>query len=339
MLQKETKILTSDLEIELKPKTPGHEIYEILKDRGLLEILNDPEKKEKFFQKISFKIFERLLIQINGILRQKSLEDRKIDGQNVNISSRSHIEYIPPSLQIKEELLKVSFESLKHIKPEDRPLAVFYLLQAIHPFSDGNGRTGRFLYLLLSETNIDNQQKICQLVDHVDPGDQSGSSGARNSFYSFTDLNTLLSQYSIYSIGELDDEFLNNNRITNSDGMITTYNIDNIDPNSPIDVRFKSLASEYKANAYCLAILIKQKPKYEKFARINGNRYEIDIEQLVNEISHSDRELYLQIHDNFKKQVINNLIGVFNKPQEFKAKNEKKELITVLEFLKSECKY
>jgi hypothetical protein len=89
MLQTETKIPTSDLETESQPKTPGQEIYKILKDRGLLEILNDPEKTERFFQKISFKTFERLLVQINGILRQKPLEERKIDGQNVNISSRN----------------------------------------------------------------------------------------------------------------------------------------------------------------------------------------------------------------------------------------------------------
>jgi hypothetical protein len=136
-------------------------------------------------------------------------------------------------------------------------------------------------------------------------------------------------------MGELEAEFINNFKIANSDGMITTYKIDNIDPNSPTDTRFNTLANEYKANAYCLAVLIKQKPEYAKFAKISGNRYEIDIEQLVNKIIPSDRGLYLQIHDNFKKQIIINLIGVFSTPEEFKMRNEKKELIQILDFLKS----
>jgi hypothetical protein len=106
------------LETEPQPKTPGQEIYKILEERGLLKILNDPEKKEKFLQKIPFKTFERLLIQINGILRQKPLEKRKIDGEGVYLGNNTCIEYVPPSSKIKNDLLKFGFDSLNVKYPQ-----------------------------------------------------------------------------------------------------------------------------------------------------------------------------------------------------------------------------
>jgi hypothetical protein len=56
MQQIETKPLISDLEAESQPKTPGQEIYTILKDRGLMEILNDQEKKKNSFKKYHSKL-------------------------------------------------------------------------------------------------------------------------------------------------------------------------------------------------------------------------------------------------------------------------------------------
>jgi len=79
---------------------------------------------------------------------------------------------LPPSFEQKEGLMREVFEAFKQIPDnEDRALLIYYAIQAIHPYSEGNGRTGRLLHEIISGDSGElTEVKLSKLLDH----DQGG---------------------------------------------------------------------------------------------------------------------------------------------------------------------
>lgn len=92
---------------------------------------------------------EELAIKIFKTITEKKEEIRKVQ---VYIGSSNHIVYTPPSPgNILKEKLNNWFDvalSDKSVDPLIKMAMLHYQFEAIHPFSDGNGRTGRILNVL-----------------------------------------------------------------------------------------------------------------------------------------------------------------------------------------------
>jgi len=92
---------------------------------------------------------EKLAVEIFKTITEKKEEIRKVQ---VYIGSSNHIVYTPPSPgKILEAKLKNWFKvSLDNgsVDPLIKMAMLHYQFEAIHPFSDGNGRTGRILNVL-----------------------------------------------------------------------------------------------------------------------------------------------------------------------------------------------
>lgn len=80
-----------------------------------------------------------------------------MDGQDVGVGVNifTGLEYISPRQEDKPELLDKLLSSVKKMNEEgkdlkDIALAVSATINAIHPFLDGNGRTSRFIYSILT---------------------------------------------------------------------------------------------------------------------------------------------------------------------------------------------
>ena len=92
-----------------------------------------------------------LFIELVQILKNSTLGIRNIPGTKL-VNSRGEVKYIPPE---GEEIIRKKLSNLeKFIYAEDSldPLIkmaiIHYQFEAIHPFPDGNGRTGRILNIL-----------------------------------------------------------------------------------------------------------------------------------------------------------------------------------------------
>jgi hypothetical protein len=146
-LQKEKAKEYEKLDASKRPER-AEKLIEFLDKINAFEFFqNLNENKEK----IDFETFKSFLIRLNGIARDIPIKQRKFDGKNVEISGGFLGETIlPPREEDKEEILEFAFDSAKDLSLEDDAYMIPAVVNALHMFNDGNGRTGRIINLLLS---------------------------------------------------------------------------------------------------------------------------------------------------------------------------------------------
>jgi Fic family protein len=92
-----------------------------------------------------------LFIEIAGIIKQLDMDIRRVPGTKI-ANNRGEVIYTPPEGEavIRDKLSNL--ERFVHAEDTLDPLiklaVLHYQFEAIHPFSDGNGRTGRILNIL-----------------------------------------------------------------------------------------------------------------------------------------------------------------------------------------------
>lgn len=103
-------------------------------------------------------ISTRLLEEIGQIIKPQHGSIRKLPGTRI-VNAAGQTIYTPPEGEsvIRDKLANIEFFFYQHpeIDPLVRMAVLHYQFEAIHPFLDGNGRTGRILNLLcLLEDNL-----------------------------------------------------------------------------------------------------------------------------------------------------------------------------------------
>jgi Fic family protein len=94
-----------------------------------------------------------IAIKICRVIRGIDVEVRATPGTALRNTAAGQIVYTPPEGEARLRELLTNWERFIHDNPEIDPLVrmavAHYQFEAIHPFTDGNGRTGRILNLLL----------------------------------------------------------------------------------------------------------------------------------------------------------------------------------------------
>lgn len=63
---------------------------------------------------------------------------------------------ISPSKEVQERILEEALKAIKHVKDrKSKASLMYYLINDLHLFGDGNGRTARLVYKMLSEKDFD----------------------------------------------------------------------------------------------------------------------------------------------------------------------------------------
>lgn len=119
------------------------------------EIFDTPEHSKEFLDSLSYEEFKKFISHVNGLERGIPAGERDKVSDSVVVSESmlygNGIEYYPPHRTYRDYLLNMAFDKAKSIpNPELAGLTLGLAINAVHYFADGNGRTSRLVYSLLS---------------------------------------------------------------------------------------------------------------------------------------------------------------------------------------------
>lgn len=135
-----------EVENEKTQEEKFERVIKFLKKIGYFELIKDERKYNEFLQKLDYDQFKRLIFSFNALLRNIRVHEKGESNVTVRVGD---IRGVRPG--IRDELLHNLFDSIKKIdNNHDRAMLMYYQLLRMHIFSDGNGRTSRFLYELLN---------------------------------------------------------------------------------------------------------------------------------------------------------------------------------------------
>ncbi len=146
---------------EISREEQSERLFRFLDLTNAEQFFDTDEHKKEFIGNLTYEDFTNLLLHINGILRDIPQNERTLFQKvgivvpNTEGSIHTFIDIPTPSdfprTEEKPELLKYAFNRSKELEsPEDVGLVIGYAITAIHIFGDGNGRTSRLIYDLLS---------------------------------------------------------------------------------------------------------------------------------------------------------------------------------------------
>jgi len=118
------------------------------------DVFATPEQSKDFLDSLNYDDFKKWIGFVNGIELGIPKTERGQVG-NSYIQSESlfgnAVEYRPPNKNYRDRLLQMAFEKAQSIDdPEIAGLTLGLSINAIHYFADGNGRTARMAFSLLS---------------------------------------------------------------------------------------------------------------------------------------------------------------------------------------------
>lgn len=115
-------------------------------EKEILEILKDEQKTDEFLATLTGEDVKKLLTYINSKVRNIPNEENDVYNGYMVVGA-----LISPKNDIQNRCFEKIAESLKNIKGNrNRATLLHYLVNELHLFTDGNGRTGRCIFELLT---------------------------------------------------------------------------------------------------------------------------------------------------------------------------------------------
>lgn len=142
-------------------------------DEGILSILKDEQKKDEFISALTGEDVKRFLLYVNSRVRNIAIEENRFYEGTMYAGG-----LVSPNNEIQNRYFEKIAEALKNVKgKKDRATMMFYLINELHLFEDGNGRTSRAVFEMFTnedfsfennDTLVHDDEHDYAKVDHVE---------------------------------------------------------------------------------------------------------------------------------------------------------------------------
>ena len=200
------------------PQQDGERLQKFLAKTGFEEIRRNNDDFESLLQNMSYDEFKKHLVQINGMLRKIPKNERGFYEKDMFVGA-----LIAPSNEIQNRVLEKGFKAIKQIADNKaRGVLAYYLINDLHLFGDGNGRTSRLMYEILSNQDFDAERDFEKFVhDKDDFSMKGGKNFEQNHDFAWIQTANKYAGQRVFSdlveSGELPDD----ERLTNKSGVRT----------------------------------------------------------------------------------------------------------------------
>ena len=271
---------------------------------------------------IDFEQFKDFLVRINGIIRKIPIKERNFDGRDVGLSGPFD-DALVPKHEDKEELLKYAFESLERVESGEEKYLLSAVVNAVHLFEDGNGRTSRAFYQLL--------EKYASKEEFIE--NLKSALGAKGRFNA-PDINPGLIRFDIEKIilekygwkveqdksGYIESKFQDEEPI-----RFASVEAEKIKKDHPAFRSVKNFFLIFKVDADYLKAAFLSEINKEKIDKLYTDKYSIRRISPLKMIEILDENDWQRIFDKYyelKREHVKVLIDCFVHPGEFKSFDE-----------------
>lgn len=130
-------------------------------EEEILSILKDEQKTDEFISTLTGEDVKRLLLYVNSRVRNIPIEENRFCEETMCAGG-----LVSPNNEIQNRYFEKIAEALKNVKgKKDRATMMFYLINELHLFEDGNGRTSRAVFEMF--TNKDFSFEDNDLLTHI----------------------------------------------------------------------------------------------------------------------------------------------------------------------------
>lgn len=267
-------------------------------------LVSHPELRKQF----TFEEFKNFLIRINGMARDISTSQRRGDGETVYLEGFDTA--LMPRHEDKEGILQEAYDSIEKVSPGDESYLLPAVVNAVHLFADGNGRTSRVLHTLLySKSEEEFTKHLRQAV-------------GKNGRYDTPDISPGLIDVDIEKIilSRHGIQFEDNGKYS----PIFPEGFGNLfaTTEKPTTQKAKEfMALCYHDQPYCFIATyeyLKEKKLIEKVIIKNSNGYMLSPLKMEQELSEEDWKAVIDAYYRIKKEHVEVIIDVFVEPNKYK---------------------
>lgn len=119
-------------------------------EEEILSRLKDEQKTEEFLSTLAGEDIKELLLYVNSKVRNIPIEENRFCEETMCAGG-----LVSPDNEIQSRYFEKIADALKNVKgKKDRATMMFYLINELHLFEDGNGRTSRAIFEMLSNKDF-----------------------------------------------------------------------------------------------------------------------------------------------------------------------------------------
>lgn len=131
------------------------DVVDGLKGKSIAEVFSNEEAKREFLSTMTDQDFVSFISGVNGIILGKNKDSWGLSEEGVHLAGCFET-IVPPHPKDKPELIRHIMNATQRMNADGRGLSdialmVSVTINSVHPWQDGNGRTTRVLYSLITE--------------------------------------------------------------------------------------------------------------------------------------------------------------------------------------------